>query len=468
MAILDRFIGKSAEKSGVKVNWPTGQHANFQTPGLFGGFGRKHEDLTKFSAVYACVNILSTDVAKLPIRVFKDLDNGGHERVKTHPLSRIFRKPNHYQTRMDFITQLMVSVLMRGDAFVFVEYDTRGQPSAMYVLNPDNVTPIVDSRTGEIFYSVGSEPLIKDISRVGMAEQIEKRWSLPSKYIMHHRLMTFKNPLEGVSPLHAAAMSASTGLSIQSQQDDFFKNQARPSGVLKTAEILDEAVIARLRTQWENLFSASGGSKFGGTAVLEQGVSWEQLTMTAVDAQLIETLKFTVQDVASAFRVPNFLLGDLSSVTYKNAETLFRVYLSTSLSYYLEALENRFNTHFDLEKDDLRIEFDARQFLRTDFDTRMSGLKTAVQGGIYTPNEARITEGLPKVEGGDNLFMQQQMAPVDALAEYTIPDPAAPALPPPADEDSEDEDLEDEIKSIDPEDIRSAVRKKINYLSRVK
>ena len=465
MAILDRFFSKGAEKGGVKVHWPSdGKHANFQATGLFGGFGKKNADLTKFSAVYACVNILSTDLAKLPIRVFRDLDNGGTERVKTHPLSRLFRKPNHYQTRMDFITQLMVSVLMRGDAFVYFEYDSRGQPSAMYVLNPDNVTPIVDSKTGEVFYSVGSEPLITDISRVGLAEQLDKRWSLPSRYVMHHRLMTFKNPLEGVSPLHAAAMSASTGLSIQSQQDDFFKNQARPSGVLKTSEILDEAVIARLRTQWENLFSASG-SKFGGTAVLEQGVSWEQLTMTAVDAQLIETLKFTVQDVASSFRVPNFLLGDLSSATYKNAETLFRVYLQTSLSYYIEALENRFNTHFDLEKDDLRVEFDVRQFLRTDFDTRMSGLKNAVQGGVYTPNEARRTEGLPDVEGGDNAFMQQQMAPVAALAEFTIPDPAPavvpPALPPP------DEDDEEEIKSIDPEYIRSAVRKKINYLNMV-
>jgi HK97 family phage portal protein len=466
VAIFDRFFGKAGvEKSGVKVHWPQGNHANFQGGGLFAG-EKGIDDLTRFSAVYACINVLSNDVAKMPIKVFRDLDNGGHERVKSHPLSRIFRKPNHYQTRMDFITQLMVSLLMRGNVYVFIDYDTRGQPSSMFVLNPDNVTPLVDSKTGDVFYSVGTEPLIPSLDDRKLNEQkLGGRFNIPARYIMHHRLMTFKNALDGISPLHAAAMSATTGLNIQSQQNTFFENQARPSGVLKTSEILDEAVIARLRAQWENLFSAQG-SKFGGTAVLEQGVSWEQLTMTAVDAQLIDTLKFTVQDVASAFRVPNFLLGDLTSVTYKNAETLFRVYLSTSLSYYIESLENRINTHFDLEKDDLRVEFDTRQFLRTDFDTRMSGLKSAVQGGIYTPNEARRTEGLPDVPGGDNAFMQQQMAPVDALAEFTVQPVAAPvaALPEPEPET----DLEEDIKSIDPEDVRLAVRKKMNYLHRVK
>jgi hypothetical protein len=57
-------------------------------------------------------------------------------------------------------------------------------------------------------------------------------------------------------------------------------------------------------------------------------------------------------------------------------------------------------------------------------------LVRGVQGGIYSPNEARNLEGLNSVGYGDEPRVQQQVVPLSAAA--TIPIPPAPSPPAPA------------------------------------
>lgn len=446
------FTKRHVEKGPTTTvsNWGSGMSAgtNFQTSNQ----SFKTDDVTRSGAVYTAINVISSDIAKMPVTVYKKLKNGGFEPVPTNPLSRLMLKPNPYQTRVDLISQIMYSALMRGNAYIYVTYDSRNQPNGLYVLNPDNVTPLVDDKTGAVFYSVGTEPLIPGLGATELTSSLNSRWNIPARLIIHHRLGSL-NPLVGISPLHSALNSVLTSLNIQGNQREFFGNMARPSGVLRTDNVLDEAVIARLRAQWENLFSGANASKFGGTAVLEQGVAFDQLTMTSVDAQMLETLKWTITDVASAFRLPTYFLGDMTGSTFNNAEHLFGMYLSTCLSYHLENLENRFDTFFGLQEQGMYMEFDVRQFLRTNFKDRMEGLKVGIQGGVMTPNEARRTEGLSEVEGGDEVYMQQQMIPLDKLGEEIVVPPVVEPEPEP----------EPTI-----EELAAEIRQKSNYLRVVK
>ena len=227
------FTSGMQEKGNSTVsNWgsnPVGHHANFQNGGWQGD--EDSQDITRFSALTSCVNIISSDLAKLPVKVYRDLDNGGHEHVPTSPLSRVLIKPNRYQSRMDFMTQIMMSTLMRGNAYIYKEFDSRGQIAAMYVLNPDNTKPLVDHATGDVYYSVGVDPLVPGLPSAQNEAALGQRWNIPQRFIMHHRLMTFKHPLEGISPLHYAATSAATGRRIQTQQKDFFDYNAHPRGI---------------------------------------------------------------------------------------------------------------------------------------------------------------------------------------------------------------------------------------------
>jgi HK97 family phage portal protein len=234
---------------------------------------------------------------------------------------------------------------------------------------------------------------------------------IPARFIVHHRLMTGAHPLIGISPLSAAAASAGLGREIQAQSAQFFGNQSRPSGVLKTPRTLNPETAKRLKERWQDLYSGEG---LGSVAILEEGLQWEALTITAADAQLVAQLEYAVKDVARVFHVPLHMLGELGGVTYKNAETLSAIYYKGPLSTHLQALEDRFNNAFDMIPFGRRIEFDIHGLLRAEFDVRMVAYKEAIQGGVMTPNEARSLENLGPKDGGDSLYMQQQNMPLES------------------------------------------------------
>jgi hypothetical protein len=103
-----------------------------------------------------------------------------------------------------------------------------------------------------------------------------------------------------------------------------------------------------------------------------------------------------------------------------------KAWLSQGLGFYLRHIELAFARSFRFAPGDY-VEFDVNDLIRADFKDRMEGLAKAVLGGIYSPNEARKTEGLPKAKDGDEPRLQQQVQPLS----WKPPDPAA-AKPPPA------------------------------------
>src|SRR5262249_27834046 len=155
--------------------------------------------------------------------------------------------------------------------------------------------------------------------------------------------------------------------------------------------------IRRYKQDWDQAYS--NGNQ-GRTAVLGGGMKWQPLTITAQDAQLIEQLRYSVEDVARVFRVPTFMLGDMSKVSYRNVETLGRVLITECLGFDIEALQQRFQRAFDFPMN-YEVRFDLAAFLRTEVDVRYQAYGTALNAGWQSINEVRAQEGLEPVEGGE-------------------------------------------------------------------
>ena len=204
-------------------------------------------------------------------------------------------------------------------------------------------------------------------------------------------------------------------MAIIRQSERFFNQMARPSGVLQTAGRLDPKKAQDIKDRWNSVYKGTQNNA-GDVAVLEEGLEWKPLMMTSVDAQLIEQLRYTVEDVARVYRLPIFMLGDLTKVSYNSSEQLVRIYYSGCLVAHMVALEDRFSQFFDMNGRTEWLEFDTDYLFRTEMVARIEALAKSVQGGIRTPNEARNIEGLNPVAGGDVIFMQQQMVPVEVLA----------------------------------------------------
>jgi HK97 family phage portal protein len=406
-------------------------------------------ELVAFSAVYACTTIISGDLAKLPLQVFKvNVATGAREVQRRDYYAQLMRHPNDYQTAADFMQLFVLSGLLQGNAYAFARRNARGEISEMHILDPRTTRPYLEPGSGELFYRCGENQL------AGLAPDA----MVPERNIIHHRLPLLPgHPLVGVTPILAAAASSAVGLHILRNSQSFFGNSSRPAGTLTAPGKISKETADRLKEDWDNNYS---GPRYGKTAVLPEGLKWEPLTITAQDAQLIEQLRWSVEDVARVFRVPLFMLGDTSKATYRNNEQLNRAYLSGCLGTHIEALEQRFSRAFEFGVD-YELKFDLSALLRAEIDVRFAAYETALRSAWTTINEVRAQEGLAPVEGGDEPHIQMQYLPLSQAGTRGAAPAPGNAPPEPAPPNDPGAEVEPPEASLDPALVRELVRRRL-------
>jgi phage portal protein BeeE len=237
------------------------------------------------------------------------------------------------------------------------------------------------------------------------------------------------------TPLSAVWGDIATYDKIKNQQDQFYANQARPSAVLTTDLNLSREQVAELRDRWNE---QAKGLHAGGVPILTQGLKVMPWTSAppAKDMQVAELLKLTQDHVALVFRIPPAVLG-LERASSGTTEQLMGFWLASGLGFCLDHIEQSFDKLFGLRgwPDDY-TKFDTEALLRSARRDRIDMLVRGVQGGVFSPNEARAQEDLPGVDYGDEPRVQQQVVPLSAAAAIEPsplgPAPAVPAAPPAA------------------------------------
>ena len=367
--------------------------------------------LLAFSAVYACVTLIAADVSKLRIKLVQ-LADGVWQETQSAAFSPVLRKPNRYQTRIQFLNQWVLSKLVHGNTYVLKERDGRGNVVAMYVLDPRLVKALVTD-DGQVFYQVGTERLIGSTASI----------TVPASEIIHDRAVCLFHPLVGVGPLYACGISATQGNRIQQNSAKFFENMSRPSGMLTAPDTIDDETALRLKAEFEANFS---GVNLGRMLVAGDGLTYKDLgTIPAQQAQLIEQLKWTVEDVARCFRVPLHKIGSDSGVKFTNMAAMNQDYYSQTLQEIIESIELLLDEGLGLTGGPqlLGVELDLEGLLRMDPATRGERNASNVRAGIWSPDEARLTDNLPPVRDGAGKvpFMQQQQFPLDVLVKQPAP-----------------------------------------------
>lgn len=425
------------------------------------------ETILAFSAVYACVTRIASDIAKLRIRLVRMEDGVWVEVDGNSPFWRPLVKPNGYQTRIQFIINWIVSKLLYGNAYILKERaDLRGMVTALHVLDPRRVMPLVTA-DGSVYYQLGNDQLAKVTSDSVI---------FPASEIIHDRGVTLFHPLVGTSPLYACAMSATQGNRIQSNSATFFQNMSRPSGMITAPGTIADETAERIKSEWEKNFQAGN---IGRLAVMGDGLTYAPMTISADDAQLIEQLKWTGEDCARAFGVPGYKIGVGPMPTNNNVEALEQQYYSGCLQIFLEAMELCLDEGLGMGPG-MGTEFDLDGLLRMDSAAMYEALGKGVGAAILKPNEARKKLNLPPVAGGDTPYLQQQNYSLAALQKRDQTDdpfgksapapaaaaPAAPAAADPAPAKGIDEErfasmmqmLEQQATQVN--DLLAAVREK--------
>lgn len=385
--------------------------------------------LLSFSAIYACVSIISSDIGKLRIKLQQLTEQGVWKETTSPAFSPVLRKPNGYQTRIRFTEYWTISKLLSGNAYAFKERDDRRVVRALHLLDPSRVTPLV-AEDGGVYYQLNADRL------AGIAQQIV----VPASEVIHDRMNCLWHPLVGVSPLYACATTGTVGNRIQTNSSKFFENMSRPSGMLTAPGSISNETADRLKRYWEENFS---GENIGRLAVAGDGLKYESMTIPAQEAQLVEQLKWSVEDVARVFKVPLYKLGG-QAPTYNNVEALNQAYYTDCLQSLIESMEACLDEGLSLP-DRYGVEFDLSGLLRMDTAARYEAHGKAIGAGWMAPNEARAAENLPPVEGGNSPMLQQQNWSLEQLARRDIVADKPDVAPPPA---AVPDDSADEVREL--------------------
>lgn len=394
------------------------------------------DNVLAYSAVFACVTLIASDIGKLTLRLVEQDRDGIWTETDSPAFSPVLRRPNRYQTINKFVEQWIVSKLLHGNTYILKQYDGRDIVKAMYVLDPTRVTPLV-AEDGAVYY---------ELRRDDLSELKEERDVVPASYIIHDTMVALFHPLIGVTPLYASGHAALQGLAIQANSQAFFEGGSNPSGILTAPNVISDEVAAAMQLRWSQRFGP-GGTHAGQIAVLGNGLSYVPMTMKASDAQLIEQLKWTAETVCSVYHVPPYLVDIGPPPPYANFEPLLLKYHSQCIqsltTHFEKHLEHGLGIDVRVDGRQYGVEFDIDDLIWMDTATRGEAAKTATSSGNLAPNESRKKYyGVGPVKGGELPFLQQQnfsLAALERLGQgteaVTMPQPVQ--VPPPETEDAD-------------------------------
>ena len=346
------------------------------------------------STVYRCVDVISDSVAQLPLEPYFIDSSGYKEKYVKHPTYYLLNKePNRIMSRFTFIKTLIVSVLLKGNGYAYIERDDKGNAIALHYLDPEFVT-IIDKP--ELMYSV-----------VGIKGYVE-----PCN--MLHILNFSYDGIRGISTLQHARNTLGLATDSESHATGFFKGGANLAGILKVHSSLTAKQKTDLKSSWQSTFNASNGMP-NGVAVLEGNMDFQPITVNPSDAQLLETRQFNVIDICRFFGVSPVKAFDLTNSSYSTVEATQLAFLTDTLAPLLEKIELEFmrKLYKPSEKQNIEVKFDTSALLRADKTSLAEYYNKLFQIGVVTPNEIRKVLDLPAIDNGDKTFVQVNIMPLD-------------------------------------------------------
>ena len=355
------------------------------------------------SAFWACVRLLTETVSAMPIVCYeKDIESGIKKVTTDNNLWRLLNyQPNQYQTKTEFFESLMLNLTVWGNSYVAVErIGTRVVSLQVYPSSQIEPRLLED---GSLVYQYAT------------ADGSVKVFSQDS--IWHIKL--FGNGLVGLSPLGYAGNTLGLSKNLADRQNKLAANGGKTNGILTVDQALTPAQKKSVKESFKGLQEGNADQLF----VLEAGFNYQQSSLSPSDMQLLESRRFSIEDIARFMGVPSVLINDTAASTTwgSGIEQINQGFYKLNLKPYLERIESSIKRHLmnRNEWDSVDIEFNFDSLLRADKVTRLDAQSKAVNAGILSPNEARAEEGMKPMDGGDKIYLNGSLVPAGTTQRQT-------------------------------------------------
>lgn len=347
------------------------------------------EQSSQLTAVFGAWRIISDAIGTLPRDIVTTA--GGVDTAQPRPVW--LDRPNEGDLFSEFLSQIVLSMLQDGNAFVLLDYSAATGNDIMSVLNP-RMCERESLSTVKINNSDGSSSMLPEFM-FAQRDQLQ---------VLHIKGMTAPGALRGMSPISACAESIGLGLATQRYGSSFFKNDATPGGIIELPESvkLSDAGRKATREAWSDMFG--GPNRARRVAILQEGASYKPLQISPGESQFLEQRKFTVAEICRIYGIPVHLLHDTSGgvtgwgtgMQESNVQ-----FVTHSLRPYIEKLEAKFTAVAQRAYSmPVRFKLDESAMLRGATSERWAVARSNVSAGILTADEARRSEGLGPLPDG--------------------------------------------------------------------
>ena len=362
------------------------------------GIAITEDSAMRLSAVFGAVRVISETIAALPWSVNQDVD-GTTRPATAHPINKLIHAPNGMMTDFSFKEVCQAHLCLHGNAFIAIRRNEAGQPVKLIPVHPNRVE--VKVYKDEKFYSVDQGSETFDDSE------------------MIHILGLSFDGIIGKSVIEAARESIGLGLAADQFGGSFFGNGANVSAILTHPGLLSDEAYKRLMASWQRRFAGLDNSHK--TAILEEGMNLEKVSISPQESQFLETRKFGVEDIARFFRIPLAYLGSLeNSSTRANIEEQGIQFQRNTILPWVKRWESEFNRKLFTEDSEYYIRVNMDGLLRGDISSRYSSYATARQWGWLSVNDVRRLENMTPIEGDGGDSYLQPLNMVDVGVENTI------------------------------------------------
>lgn len=367
--------------------------------------GVKKEDLSE-ATYFACLKVLSESIGKLPLKLLKYTDKNGVKAARDHPLYRILKeRPNPYMTASTFWSTVEYNRNHFGNAYVLI--DGAGKDTKLWILDDSKIQIWYDDakllgENADIYYLYSSG---------------SKFYKFGSEEIMHFKTSHTSDGVTGISVRQQLKTSIQGNLKSQELLNKMYENGFTAKAVVQyTGSLSDDNVKTFISGIEDYATGKLENEGIRNIIPMPLGATLTPLNIKLADNQFIEVKQYSALQIASAFGIKPYQIGDYTKSSYASAEAQQLSFYVDTLLYILKQYEEEISykllNQYELDQG-FHFKFNISVILRADLKTQIETLSTAVGNFIYTPNEARALLDMEAKEGGDKLLGNGASIPVN-------------------------------------------------------
>lgn len=382
------------EKRAVTPNSLWGAGLDFELQNNSGTFVDQ-DNIYKLAGVSAAVSLIAGTISTLPLEAWVRRDG---QKLLMRPKPDWVNRPDiSFVDRTPFISSIIASLMLDGNAFIRVFRDEEGLPINLTVLNPTKVK-VERNRVGKVIFTY---------------EEDQKKYT--SDQILHIVESVMRpGQIRGVSRVEAMKDAMGLGLALDAYAQRFFGQGASGNYALVTPATLTEEQAKALA---KSVDARHGGwRKAHKTMVLHSGLDIKDIGVNPEESQLLDSRRMFIEDLCRIWNIPSHMMNLPGTNTYSSVEATQIEFVTHTLRPYVAIIENTLSTLLQVYPNGVGafLEFNMNSLLRGDVQSRFSAYSQGIQAGILTINDARVAEGLSKIDSGDVIRVPLANVNIDA------------------------------------------------------